>query len=741
MSRTKKTSLEISWKNWLISISTGFILAASAYFWFLQVDTVISKSRLAMGMGLGMLLGAGIYWLLKNDILKLQSTTKDARILAIDLSLILSLLLCLMVIGVERAPLNLLTLPKVDLAVEVIVEDDPEKTVELVSFHNGLSTISFAAFEMQGEWQRTEDSLKASVNQPASLHYHGWLTGTPTFIFKSGPASGRVKIHWGDDLAVVRLDLPASGETELYKQFTPPASNRYSTLLVTWLALAILLFPFLLQLARLLEEKRRMISLDDWFDQIKVNIQGWVAAALVISLLASLLLMVSPAFHQDDVAAILPDQVSADSPNVILVVIDSLSAEDMSLFGYDLPTTPNLERIAQEWTVYTNAQTSMTCSIGAYPTLMTGRYPIYLFPFSQYGDAIHASSDWVNLTAILSRAGYRNWWYHWYGRMSPGFYHSGQGVDAKLFDSATSFLSSAWFQMGGVMHNTFPYFPLSLSGLTSLVECETCPDQLDQLGEMMTAGRFQPPFFLFIQYGGTHGIPYPPGDQLGTFLPIEDGLIDLDSQARIYGPYPPERQAQVDLLRLRYDESVLDQDNNLNKLIENIKQAGLYDSSLIILMSDHGDVFSQDGYSSHCTPLLSQAEAHIPLLIKYPHQAAGDRVEALVSSVDVTPTILDALGIVYQPDWFEGYSLLSTNVDVLNGRFIFTRNSYAVPGLNYFAVMDEQYRLVLRGKEYFLFNYQNDPQETKNLINAGTLNPLRLEQLKRALAEFQQRAQ
>lgn len=741
MKRPQKTKPGISLKQLLASLAGGFLPAAGIYLWFLQVNTVISKSRLVIGFGLGLLLAVGVCRLLQADALKLKNTSKNARTLAIDLSLILSLLICLIVIGVERAPLNLLTLPKVDLVVEVIEEDDAEKSVELVSFHNGFSTVSFAAFEMQGEWQRTEDSLKASVNQPARLHYHGWLTATPTFIFKSGPDSGRVKIYWGHELAVVRLEQSAADEVEAYKQFSPPASNRYSTLLVTWLALAVLLFPLLLHLARLFEEKGKIISLDDWFDQITANIQGLVAFMLVLSLLASITLAASRSFQADDTASITANQANADWPNVILIVIDSLSAEDMSLFGYGLPTTPNLERIAQEWTVYTNAHTTMTCSVGAYPTLMTGRYPIYLFPFSQYGAAVHAADDWVSLPAILSKAGYRTWWYHWYGRMSAGFYHLGQGVGTKLFDSATSFLSGAWFQMGGVMHNSFPYFPLSLSGLTSLVECEDCPDQLDELGEMMAAGRFQTPFFLFMQYGGTHGIPYPPGDRLGAFLPIEEGLVDVDSQSRVYGPYPPERQAQVDLLRLRYDEAVLDQDDNLSRLIENIKLAGLYDSSLIILMSDHGDVFSHEGYSSHCTPLLSQAEAHIPLLIKYPQQSQGERVDGLVSSVDVTPTILDALGIAYQPEWFEGLSLLSTDAETLNDRLIFLRNSYKVPGKDYLAVMDGQYRLALRGQEYFLFDYKNDPQETHNLIPEGLADTQRLERLKQALAEFQQRAQ
>jgi arylsulfatase A-like enzyme len=424
---------------------------------------------------------------------------------------------------------------------------------------------------------------------------------------------------------------------------------------------------------------------------------------------------------------------TSPQPNLILIIVDALGAEDMSLYGYPLPTTPNLEKLTQDWTVYTHAYSTETCSIGVFPTLMTGRYPIYQSPYYRFGDLIRDSAEWVNLNQILQGNGYTTWWN---GHMSAGFYHAGYGVQRTLFEPWNAPLVRAWFQFPGVLRKTFPYIPLNLHLAKSLHEPIGWYDALQDLRKEFASDTFQPPFFLYLHYGGVHGIPYRSGEFLGAFLPVESGLTDTSSQSSAYGAYAEDQQRLADQLRLRYNEAILNQDQELGRLIESIKGAGLYDSSMIILMADHGQNFKQ-GYTSHCTPLLSNSEAHVPLLIKYPHQTSGTRVGALVTTADITPTILDALGLHLQPQWFDGQSLLSTEEEALNDRLIFLRNSYEAAASSSFAVMSHQYKLVKRGMEYYLFDYLSDKEEEQNLL--GSIDPAEEQRLQDALQSFIQR--
>ena len=146
-------------------------------------------------------------------------------------------------------------------------------------------------------------------------------------------------------------------------------------------------------------------------------------------------------------------------------------------------------------------------------------------------------------------------------------------------------------------------------------DMSVCTD-LSSLQERILNELSDRPFFFFYHYTGVHGVPYHSGPFLGNFLPKEAGLVDLISQKKIYGEVPPNDQYLVEKLHLRYDEAVLYQDQELGLFINELKNAGIYDSAMIIITADHGQTFHPD-FTSHCTPLLSYPETHVPLLIMY----------------------------------------------------------------------------------------------------------------------------
>jgi arylsulfatase A-like enzyme len=409
-------------------------------------------------------------------------------------------------------------------------------------------------------------------------------------------------------------------------------------------------------------------------------------------------------------------QPSSEQPNIILIIVDALTAEDMSLYGYSLPTTPNLERITNEWNVYLNAYTAETSSTGMLPTIMTGRYPYLSYPYGRYGNLIRNSSDWVSLFQLLSTAGYQT---YWQGYKTPGFYHSGNGFHRFIQPSWKQAFWKSWFQFDSIVRKTYPYVPYSLKLLWALLDklgTGYAFYETEWLGNMFENHEFQAPFFIYLHYSGAHGVPYQAGEFLGTFLPVSEGLTDKQSQSALYGKYPLERQAEVDKLRLRYDEAILNQDAKLDQLIQVIKDTGWYDSSMIIITADHGQVFN-NGYSSHCTPLLSYAESHVPLLIKFPYQEEGRVLSSLVSSVDLAPTILDVCGIQNEKKWFDGLSLLG---ELPVDRYVFVRDSYS--RARNFGLITSQYKFSLRNQDYYLYDYLKDPLEKHNLFSDQSID-------------------
>ena len=123
-----------------------------------------------------------------------------------------------------------------------------------------------------------------------------------------------------------------------------------------------------------------------------------------------------------------------------------------------------------------------------------------------------------------------------------------------------------------------------------------------------------------------------------------------------HAPYEPPSPYKEKYQDTPYNGEVAFADAQVGRLLDEIKAMGLYDNSLIIAMADHGESLGEHGEPYHGN-FLYQATMHIPLLARVPGGKRGLVISDLTSSVDVTPTVLDALGIA-QPSSMQGVSLL-----------------------------------------------------------------------------------
>jgi arylsulfatase A-like enzyme len=180
-------------------------------------------------------------------------------------------------------------------------------------------------------------------------------------------------------------------------------------------------------------------------------------------------------------------------------------------------------------------------------------------------------------------------------------------------------------------------------------------------------------------------------------------------------------ESQVEYFRNSYDDDVAFVDEEIGKLLGKLEELGLTDESLIILTSDHGEWLGEDDVWHHCNSLHAR-ELHVPLLVSLRGSPlkGGIVSTATTSTLDIVPTVLDALGLETRAE-VDGCSLLDTTTDrVAVG---FWRGT--------FVVTKGQWKLY-RGEFNGLFNVRADPTESRNLADQ---HPDVVQELGRSLAD------
>jgi arylsulfatase A-like enzyme len=246
--------------------------------------------------------------------------------------------------------------------------------------------------------------------------------------------------------------------------------------------------------------------------------------------------------------------------------------------------------------------------------------------------------------------------------------------------------------------------------------------------------RSRAPVFLFVNYLDAHWpyAPPPPFDARFAggcepfdwyrYLALEKAVSTLQ---RTIGA------RERDCLAAQYDGGIAYLDSRLGQVFERLKRLGLYDQSLLIVTSDHGEAFGARNLMSHGVSVY-QNQVHVPLIVHYPGQQQGTVVGEYVSLVDLMPTVLDIVGQP-RPAALAGVSLRS--VPTAPARQIVSESFPHV----HFVDMHPRFRRVQRalfeGPEKLitstlgqqeLYDLSNDPEEQVNLWRPGNAETLRL---------------
>jgi len=345
----------------------------------------------------------------------------------------------------------------------------------------------------------------------------------------------------------------------------------------------------------------------------------------------------------------------AGSRNVLLVVLDTVRADRLSVYGYQRATTTTLSRLAARGIRFEEARAPAPWTLASHASFFTGRWPHelgvqWLSPlqgnFTTLAEYLGAHG--YSTAGFVANAGYCSYdtglnrgftHYEDYVLERLGSLRTASLVDAavKTFGDLTTPLDWGWFhRLRDVVADRF-------FGERKTAEWIN-RDFLHWFAQRRQPGR---PFFVFLNYLDTH-TPYllPPGarHRFGVNPATNADFLDVLMDWSFLDKQRLARRYSI-LARDGYDNCVAYLDDQLGSLFDELQRLGVLDGTLVIILSDHGEGLGEHALFMHGESLY-RTEIRVPLLILPPsHRPSGFVVRQTVSLRDLPATIVDLIGL------------------------------------------------------------------------------------------------
>jgi choline-sulfatase len=364
-----------------------------------------------------------------------------------------------------------------------------------------------------------------------------------------------------------------------------------------------------------------------------------------------------------------------DAP-VILISIDTLRADRLPLYGYTKIQTPFLDRFAKDAWLFENAYSPCPMTLPAHTTMLTGMLPPEHGVRNNIGFAFDGEAH-MSLPRLLRQRGYA----------------TGAALSSYVLRFETGL--GALFDFYEDSFDTTP-------GVQS-VNYQRAGDKTAAFAEAWIGEHAGKPFFFLFHIYEPH-VPYDPPE-----------------------PFRGRYGAT-------YDGEVATSDAIVGEFLDTLKKLGVYDRSIVIVTSDHGEGLGEHGEQQHSIFLYREA-IKVPLLVKLPaNSGAGSRVAAPVQLSDIFPTVTAALGLP-APREVSGISLFAAGATGAAGRVIYGETLFPRLQLGWSdlrSVLDARYHYI-HGPRPELYDTVADPREEHDLARS---DPATLSRLARELSRY-----
>ncbi len=399
----------------------------------------------------------------------------------------------------------------------------------------------------------------------------------------------------------------------------------------------------------------------------------WRRSPLLIAGLALVVVLIVGALLPAEEAAY-SSRTGGETPrdlNVLLIVVDALRADHLGCYGYERDVSPNVDRVARDGVLFTNAYAHAPTTKHSTASLVTSLFPSS-HGVSRLGDGL--PEDTPLLMEEMQKLGYRTAVLSANAFVSPLF-GFGRGTDFAFAGSAPMSGKSIVGRTTRTLTQRVPgarwvkaafdaidvRLPHSEQSLSPREErAGTLNATLLSWIDTAPAARF----FAYVHYMETHMplVPPPPYDTMFDPDYAGGGSPDFPVYRRgvlPFNPGPPLPERELTTLIAQYDGTIAYFDHEFGRLMDALEARGLDRNTLIVITSDHGEEFHDHGGWGHGISLYEEL-IKVPLIAWCPgHLPRGRLIEDHVGHVDLMPTLLGAAGAGHQPEYaeFEGRDL------------------------------------------------------------------------------------
>jgi arylsulfatase A-like enzyme len=323
---------------------------------------------------------------------------------------------------------------------------------------------------------------------------------------------------------------------------------------------------------------------------------------------------------------------SPESPNVLVIVVDTMRSDHVSIAGYSRQTTPNIDRIAQRGVLLESAFATSSWTLPSHASFLTGR-----FPHEHRAETEEMSDRLPTIAEAFRDRGYRTAAFS----ANTFFFTRQMGFGRGFLRFEDYFTSVSDMAARTLYGRKFAFYVLRALGHYDLPARKLAPDvnrsALQWIGK--EPGR---PFFVFLNYFDAHDPYLPPLPYRTRFSKLMNPGGLINSYVLNLNPEmtPEQFQGEIDA----YDGAIAYVDEHIGLLLGELERRGLMANTILVITSDHGESFGEHGLLLHRNALYREV-LQVPMVFYWPgHLPENLRLDCAVSIASLPATLMDLVG-------------------------------------------------------------------------------------------------